>query len=65
MLNLGLERLSLMKNKPHGRVRITADDFLSSITSMKKLKKLVKEYPDITIELTSDNRQVDIYKKAL
>ncbi len=63
-INLGLERLSLMKNKPHGRVRITADDFSIKYYIFNKIKKVVKEYPEITIELISDNRQVDIAQEA-
>ncbi len=63
-INLGLERLSLMKNKPHGRVRITADDFSIKYFIYEKIKKVVKEYPDITIELISDNRQVDIAQEG-
>lgn len=63
-INLGLERLSLMKNKPHGRVRITADDFSIKYFIYEKIKKIVKEYPDITIELISDNRQVDIAQEG-
>lgn len=61
---LGLERLSLMKNKPHGRVRITADDFSIKYYIYSKIKKIVKEYPEITIELISDNRQVDIAQEG-
>lgn len=63
-INLGLERLSLMKNKPHGRVRITADDFSIKYYIYKKIKNIVKEYPDIKIELVSDNRQVDIAQEG-
>lgn len=63
-INLGLERLSLMKNKPNGRVRITADDFSIKYYMYEKIKKIVKEYPDITIELISDNRQVDITQEG-
>lgn len=63
-IDLGIEQISSMKNLPSGHVRISADAFTIKYYLWPKLKKLVKQYPDISLELTSENRRIDIAKEG-
>ncbi|WP_455803077.1 LysR family transcriptional regulator [Acinetobacter guillouiae] len=50
-ITLGLELLSSMHDKPVGKVKISADDYVIKYHLWKKLKNIVFDYPDIQIEL--------------
>lgn len=63
-ITLGLELLSSMHDKPVGKVKISADDYVIKYHLWKKLKNIVFDYPDIQIELISENRRIDIAKEG-
>ncbi|MCX5467705.1 LysR family transcriptional regulator [Acinetobacter nematophilus] len=63
-INLGLELLSSMHNKPVGKVKISADDYAIKYHLWPKLQNALKDYPDIQIELISENRRIDIAKEG-
>lgn len=63
-ISLGLEQLSAMKDKPVGIVRISADEYVIKYHIWKKLEKILKNYPDIQVELISENRRIDIAKEG-
>src|ERR1700761_5331535 len=46
-----LAALSELRQKPSGNIRITATEFATAFVLLPKLSKLVREYPDIKIEI--------------
>lgn len=63
-ITVGLEQLSAMRDKPAGIVRISADEYAIKYHIWKKLKTTLKNYPDIQLELISENRRIDIAKEG-
>ncbi|MFW1945221.1 LysR family transcriptional regulator [Acinetobacter guillouiae] len=63
-ITLGLERLSAMKDKLAGIVRISADEYVIKYHIWNRLKNTLKNYPDIQLELISENRRIDIAKEG-
>ncbi len=55
-----LADVSEMKDKPAGTVRITATDYAIRYIIWPKLAKLLKDYPDIRVELSDDYALTDI-----
>lgn len=55
-----LEALSELREKPAGSIRITASDHAADTILWPKLAKLLREYPDIKVEITVDNALTDI-----
>jgi DNA-binding transcriptional LysR family regulator len=55
-----LEALSELREKPAGSIRITASDHAADTIVWPKLAKLLREYPDIKVEITVDNGLTDI-----
>jgi DNA-binding transcriptional LysR family regulator len=55
-----LAALSELRDKPAGTVRITATEYAADAVLLPKLSKLLREYPDITIEVTVDYGLTDI-----
>ena len=55
-----LEALSELREKPAGTLRITAIDYAVDTILWPKLAKLLREYPDIKIEITVDYGLTDI-----
>ena len=51
-----LARLSELKGKPAGTVRITATDFTAQTILWPRLVPLLHEHPDLNIEIGSDYR---------
>jgi len=55
-----LSALSELRGKPAGVVRITASEHAVQTLIWPKLEPWLREYPDIKIEISSDNRFTDI-----
>src|SRR2546426_3108837 len=55
-----LEALSELREKPAGTIRITATDYAADRILWPKLVKLLREYPDIKVEITIDYGLTDI-----
>src|SRR5207302_9741749 len=55
-----LEALSELREKPAGTIRITATDYAADTILWPKLAKLLREYPDIKVEIIIDYGLTDI-----
>ena len=55
-----LEALSELREKPAGTIRITAIDYAADTILWPKLAKLLREYPDIKVEIIIDYGLTDI-----
>ena len=55
-----LAHLSALRDKPAGKVRITAGEHPALSILQPTLKKILPEYPDISVELTVDHGLTDI-----
>ena len=55
-----LEALSELREKPAGTIRITAIDYVAETILWPKLAKLLREYPDIKVEIIIDYGLTDI-----
>lgn len=55
-----LAALSDLREKPSGTIRITATEYATDAVLLPKLSKLLREYPDIKIEIVSDYGLADI-----
>jgi DNA-binding transcriptional LysR family regulator len=55
-----LAALSELREKPAGTVRITATEYATNSSLMPKLGKLLRDYPDIKIEIITDYGLTDI-----
>src|ERR1700704_6060628 len=55
-----LAALSELREKPAGTIRITAMEYATDAILMPKLTKLLREYPDIKIEIIIDYGLTDI-----
>jgi DNA-binding transcriptional LysR family regulator len=55
-----LATLSELRDKPAGTVRITAMEYAADAILMPKLSKLLRDYPDIKVEITVDYGLTDI-----
>ncbi len=55
-----LESVSELREKPAGTIRITAIDYVADTILWPKLAKLLREYPDIKVEITIDYGLTDI-----
>lgn len=55
-----IEALGELRDKPMGTIRITAIDYAIRSTLWPKLAKFLPQYPDITVELISEYKSVDI-----
>jgi DNA-binding transcriptional LysR family regulator len=58
-----LAALSELRDKPAGTLRITASEHASNSILMPKLAELLPDYPDVRVEINSDNRLVDIVEQ--
>ena len=59
-IELQVAALSELRDKPAGTIRIVASDFAIHCVLWPKLKKFLKKYPDIKVELSRDNGLTDI-----
>ena len=55
-----LEAVSELREKPAGIIRINAIDYVADTIRWPKLAKLLREYPDIKVEITIDYGLTDI-----
>jgi DNA-binding transcriptional LysR family regulator len=55
-----LEALSELREKPAGTIRITAMEFAADTILLPKLAKLLRDYPDIKVEIIIDYGLTDI-----
>lgn len=55
-----LAALGELRDKPAGTVRITAADYAADTILLPKLAKLLPRHPDIKVEISIDDRLVDI-----
>jgi len=55
-----LDRLSGLRNKPAGRVRILVPRLAAKIVLPSKLGRFAREYPDIVLDVTTDDSRQDI-----
>jgi DNA-binding transcriptional LysR family regulator len=59
-IEVELEALSELREKPAGTIRINAIDYAADTVLWPKLGKLLREYPDIKVEITIDYGLTDI-----
>lgn len=52
--------LSALRDKPAGHLRISADEFAASAVLLPALHKNLPDYPDLSIEIVTDNGLIDI-----
>jgi len=55
-----LEALGELREKPAGTIRITATDYAADVILWPKLTKLLRDYPDIKVEIIIDYGLTDI-----
>src|SRR5467141_563748 len=55
-----LAALSELREKPSGTIRITATEYATDAVLLPKLAKLLREYPDIKVEIICDYGLTDI-----
>ena len=55
-----LEAVSELREKPAGTIRITATEYAADAILLPKLAKLLREYPDIKVEIVIDYGLTDI-----
>lgn len=59
-IEIQLEALTELRDKPAGTIRIAAADYAIKHVLWPKLSKFLVDYPDIKVELTLDNGLTDI-----
>jgi DNA-binding transcriptional LysR family regulator len=59
-LDASVAALSELRDKPAGTIRITSVEHAAKTILWPVLKKLLRSYPDITVEITLDYRLTDI-----
>jgi len=55
-----LDKLSGLRGKPVGRVRLVAPRLAAMTVLAPKLKKFAQDYPDVVLEITADESRMDI-----
>ncbi|MRW92523.1 LysR family transcriptional regulator [Duganella sp. FT80W] len=58
-----LASLKELRDKPAGNIRITASEHAANSILMPRLMNLLREYPDIKFEISTDYRMVDIVEQ--
>lgn len=59
-IEVKLQSLSEFREKPAGTIRINAIDYVADTILWPKLTKLLRNYPDIKVEITIDYGLTDI-----
>jgi DNA-binding transcriptional LysR family regulator len=59
-IEAGLVALSELRDKPAGTIRITATAYAASTLLLPKLAPFLAQYPDIKVEIITDNALTDI-----
>ncbi len=55
-----LDKLSGLRGKPAGRVRLVAPRLAAMTVLAPKLKKFAQDYPDVVLDITADESRMDI-----
>lgn len=55
-----LSAVSELREKPAGTIRLTATEYAANAILLPKLAKLLRDYPDIKVEITADYGLTDI-----
>jgi DNA-binding transcriptional LysR family regulator len=55
-----LDQLSAFRDKPAGRVRVIVPRLAAMTVLAPKLGQLARDYPDVVLEVTADDRHIDI-----
>lgn len=55
-----LAAMNELREKPAGMIRITAADYAANAILLPKLARFLPRYPDIKVEISIDDRLVDI-----
>jgi DNA-binding transcriptional LysR family regulator len=58
-----LAALGELRDKPAGTIRITASEHATNLILVPALARLLPKYPDIRVEINSENRMVDIVEQ--
>ena len=58
-----LASLSELRDKPAANIRLTASEHAADSILLPKLTKLLPDYPDIKVEISTDYRMVDIVEQ--
>jgi DNA-binding transcriptional LysR family regulator len=53
-IELAIEQLSVLRDKPSGTVRLTATEYCAEAILWPPIRKLLPDYPDINVEITID-----------
>jgi DNA-binding transcriptional LysR family regulator len=53
-IELAIEQLSALRDKPSGTVRLTATEYCAEAILWPPIRKLLSRYPDINVEITID-----------
>ena len=56
----GLHQISALRENPAGTLRINADEYAIQSVLWAAVEKIIKKYPDIAVEMTSDYGLTDI-----
>jgi len=59
-VNRALSRVSGLRNKPAGRVRLLVPRLASSAVLAPKLGEFARKYPDVVLDVTTNDSRVDI-----
>jgi DNA-binding transcriptional LysR family regulator len=55
-----LDQLSGLRDKPAGRVRLLTNRLAARTVLAPKLEKFTRDYPDVVLDITADDRRMDI-----
>jgi len=55
-----VDQVTSLRNKPAGRVRLLVPRLAATTVLAPKLGQLARDYPDIVLDVTTDDRRVDI-----
>ncbi len=59
-IEISLNEIRTLRDKPAGNIRLTSTSHATDKILLPKLMPLMREYPDINIEISNENRLVDI-----
>jgi DNA-binding transcriptional LysR family regulator len=55
-----VDQVSSLRDRPAGRVRLLLPRSAAMIALVPKLARLAREYPDVVLDITTDNSRVDL-----
>ena len=59
-IHQALEQVSSLRDRPAGRVRLLLPRSAAMIALVPKLAQLARDYPDVVLDVTTDNGRVDL-----